>query len=245
MANSDTDHQQHLPEAKSLPVDQAARFRAASTPAILGKPRLLIGIDVDGVLADQITTVLPIVKIRHDVNLVYKDITHWRLPIRDSDIAQEIRNAQKRRDYVVGMGVHEGARRLLKFIRKCHRVIVITGRAGEAAVPWTTEWLTNNSLPYDEVIASSEAQKSKHGTDMLIDDFIGNILEFLRNTKGVAVLVDQPWNRERQELNASFGNSQRLFIVSGLLQLRRSWQKIEGAARTARDDTARPPHSMT
>ena len=209
----------------------------------LSKLRLFIGVDVDGVLADQVTSVLPIVKERHDVSLVYEDITHWQLPIKDSDIAQEIRYAQKHRDYVVGMGVHEGARSILKFVRKLHRVIVITARSGDAAVPWTTEWLRNNNLPYDEVVASGESQKSQHHTDVLIDDFIGNIREFLSNTKGVAVLVDQPWNRDRQELNKTFGSSQRLFVVSGLLQLRRSWQRIESAARAAKDDGTGASHS--
>ena len=156
-------------------------------------PRLVIGIDVDGVLADQIRGVLPRIAERHGVALAYDDVTDWRLPIRDSDIAREIVRAQEDRTYVLAMPVHEGARRLLRFIRKTHRIVVITARKGNAAIPWTTEWLKNNRLVYDEVVAASEARKSNHRTDVLIDDFAGNIDEYLRSTKGVAVLVDQPW----------------------------------------------------
>ena len=196
--------------------------------------RLVVGIDVDGVLADQITGVLPKIKERHDVTLTYDDITDWCLPIKDSDIKREILRAQEDRAYVLGMAAHEGARRLLKIVCKLHRVVVITARMGDAATPWTTEWLKKNNLPYDEVIASSESKKSEHRTDVLIDDFLGNIEEFLKNTTGVAVLVDQPWNRDRPASVEAFAAEGRLFIVPGLLELRMSWPGISNAARAAK-----------
>ena len=196
--------------------------------------RLVVGIDVDGVLADQISAVLPRIRERHDVTLTYGDVSDWLLPIKDSDIKQEILRAQKDRAYVVGMAPHEGARRLLTVIGNLHRIVVITARTGDAAIPWTTEWLRKNSLPYDEVIASSESRKSEHRTDVLIDDFIGNIEDFLRHTTGVGVLVDQPWNRDRSPLEEAFASEDRLFIVSGLLELRMSWPEIEKTARATK-----------
>jgi uncharacterized HAD superfamily protein len=195
--------------------------------------RLTVGIDVDGVLADQITGVLPKIKARHDVTLAYADVTDWELPIKSTNIAVEIVDAQTNREYVLGMAVHEGAKRVLTFIHELHRIVVITARKGDAASTWTAEWLRANQLPYDEVVAGSEAKKSDHRTDVLIDDYIGNISEFLTNTKGVAVLVDQPWNRKRESLDM-FSNAERLFIVSNLLELRISWAEIEEKARTAK-----------
>lgn len=187
--------------------------------------RLNIGIDVDGVLANQIAGVLPLIKERHDVTLTYGDITDWRLPIKDSDIAKEIVQAQENRDYVLNMRVHEGAKRVLKFLHRYNRLIVITARQGDAATTWTAEWLRRNKLPFDEVIGGTEAKKSDHRTDVLIDDYTGNVLEFLTNTDGVAVLVDQPWNRERADLE-SFIKAGRLFVVSNLLELRIAWPEI-------------------
>jgi uncharacterized HAD superfamily protein len=195
--------------------------------------RLNVGIDVDGVLADQITDVLPLVKARHNVTLGYADITDWQLPIKDSDIKREILRAQESREYVLGMRVHEGAKRTLAFLHKNHRLIIITARQGEAGAKWTTEWLQQHNLPYDEVIAGSEAKKSEHRTDVLVDDFIGNIDEFLTNTLGVAVLVDQPWNQERTNLER-FINEGRLFVISTLFELRISWADIAEKARAAK-----------
>lgn len=187
--------------------------------------RLKVGFDVDGVLADQITGVLPLVKQRHDVNLTYADITDWRLPINETDIAQEIVRAQQDHEYVVGMQVHEGAKRILDYLHETNRIVVITARQGEAASTWTAEWLRRNKLPYDAVVGGTEARKSEHRTDVLVDDYVGNVLEYLSNTRGVAVLVDQPWNRDRAAL-AEFIADSRVFIVSDLLEFRRRWPDV-------------------
>jgi 5'(3')-deoxyribonucleotidase len=199
--------------------------------------RLVIGIDVDDVLADQISGVLPRIKQRFDVGLTYADITDWRLPIRDTDIAQEIVAAQRDRDYVLDMHVHEGANRLLKFLHRTNRIVIITARQGEAAATWTAEWLRRNNLLYDEVVSGTEARKSEHRTNVLIDDYIGNLVEFLNNTNGVAVLVDQPWNRQRQALDA-FAEAKRLFVVANLHELLTCWPDVAEQAAPSREHVA-------
>src|SRR5262249_32133038 len=156
--------------------------------------------------------VLPLIRQRHDVDLKYKDITHWRLPIKTSDIAQEIVRAQEDRNYVLGMRAHEGAKRFLKLVHKAHRIVVITARKGDAGDPWTAQWLRKKGLPYDQVVAGAEARKSEHRTDVLVDDYDGNISEYLANTDGIAVLVNQPWNQDRESLK-SFVEAGRLYIV--------------------------------
>jgi 5'(3')-deoxyribonucleotidase len=202
--------------------------------------RLIIGFDVDGVLADQIAGVLPIIKERHDVTLTYADISDWRLPIKGTDIAQEIVRAQQDREYVLGMRVHEGARRILDFLHETHRIVVITARQGEAATTWTAEWLRRNKLPYDDVVGGMESRKSEHRADVLVDDYIGNVVEFLTNTNGLAVLVDQPWNRDRSDL-VPFVTTSRLFVVSNLLELRRLWPDVLATALARRMSRAQEP----
>jgi 5'(3')-deoxyribonucleotidase len=152
------------------------------------------------------------------VTLKYEDITDWRLPIESTDIAQEIVRAQEDRDYVVKMRVHEGVKRLLKSLHSVHRIVIMTARKGSAGAEWAVEWLRRNGLPYDEVVQGPEARKSEHRADVLIDDYIGNIDEYLSNTDGVAVLVDQPWNRDRDTLAPVIGDG-RLFVVKDLFEL--------------------------
>jgi uncharacterized HAD superfamily protein len=190
---------------------------------------LVIGIDVDGVLADQIRDVLPRIKARHGVALTRADIIDWRLPIASTDIAQEIELAQQDRRYVLRMRSHDGARRLLRFLYKHNRVLVVTARS-DASRDWTREWLNKNWLRYDDLETSGEAKKSAHGITVLIDDYLGNILEFLQNTNGVAVLVDQPWNQQRDALQP-FMRSGRVVVVRTLREVESRWSEIVDAVR--------------
>jgi uncharacterized HAD superfamily protein len=94
-------------------------------------------------------------------------------------------------------------------------VVVLTARAGDA-LAWSVEWLKENELPFDEIAGSEEAKKSLHGVDVLVDDYLGNVEEFLENASGTVVLVDQPWNRaERATLDrvCVFGSARRRYRV--------------------------------
>jgi uncharacterized HAD superfamily protein len=178
---------------------------------------LIIGVDLDGVLADQIDAVLPRIRDIFGLTLGREDITHWRLPVGDSDIAQEIERAQQNRNYVLRMRLHEGARSMLKALYWDNRIVLITARAAEAK-EWTQQWLYNHQLPHEELLNSKEEKKSVHGTDVLIDDYLGNVIEYLQNTEGVAILVDQPWNRERDDLRPLIDQG-RAFVVSKLIEI--------------------------
>jgi uncharacterized HAD superfamily protein len=190
---------------------------------------LVIGVDVDGVIADQIDGVLPRVHEAFGLTLRVEDITHWRLPIGDSDISKEIERAQQNQDYVLSMKLNDGARSMLKALYQDNRVVFITARSPEAK-EWTQQWVYNHGLPYDELLDSKEAKKSVHGTDVLIDDYLGNLMEYLQNTKGVAILVDQPWNRERDELRPLIDQG-RVFVVSKLIEIPAVVDRIKAARR--------------
>jgi uncharacterized HAD superfamily protein len=181
--------------------------------------RPLVGVDLDGVLANQIDGVLPIVKERFGVTLTYEDITHWRLPIESelgsSDIATEIVAAQSTREYVLSMPVHVDAEEMLGALGNAFRVVVLTARSGEA-LSWSEEWLRLNGLPFDELVGSTEAKKSLHGVDALVDDYLGNVEEFLSNSSGPAVLVDQPWNRAERDVLEPYLERTRVAVVSRL-----------------------------
>jgi hypothetical protein len=69
-------------------------------------------------------------------------------------------------------------------------------------------------------------KKSQLATDILIDDYIGNIKEFLDGTNGFAILLDQPWNRNRPDL-LHFMQNGRLLVISSLRQLPKLVKKIQ------------------
>lgn len=177
--------------------------------------RRTIGVDLDGVLANQIEGVLPRIRELYDIALTYEDITDWQLTTGPSDIAVEIVRSLTDESYVTGMPVHAGAGKMLDCLRQRHRVVIITAR-GPHALEWSERWLRAHRLHYDEIIGAKEAKKSIHGTDALVDDYLGNVQEFLASTQGVAVLVDQPWNRAGREVLDPHLSAGRLAIAPSL-----------------------------
>ena len=67
----------------------------------MGKRNYTIAVDVDGVLADQISGILPIIIKVQGVMLKYDEVTSWNLPINDTSIDIIIVNEQKKRSYIL------------------------------------------------------------------------------------------------------------------------------------------------
>ncbi len=154
---------------------------------------LVIGVDVDGVLGNQIDGVLPRVKARLGVSICYEDVTDWALPIGESNIKDEIERAVlEDPDFVLKMPVHAGAREALEALFPRHRILVLTSRPPEVRES-TRQWLERNRLSFDDIKSMADMRKSAWATDVLIDDYLGNVVEYLSNTNGIAILVDQPW----------------------------------------------------
>jgi uncharacterized HAD superfamily protein len=175
-----------------------------------------VGVDLDGVLADQITGLLPDIQTEFGIELTYADIVHWRLPVADTDIGAIILAALSANpDYLLGMALHPGGRELLLDLGQRYQVAIITARPKEVE-GLTREWLEAHGLHFDELHIAEEARKSLHDVDLLVDDYIGNVREFLGSTSHPAVLVDQPWNRdERSELEGADWSC-RLAIAASL-----------------------------
>lgn len=182
-----------------------------------------IGIDVDGVLGNQVVGVLPIIEEKYGKRLKYEDITEWRLPVNDSNIAEIIEEALEDKSYILEMPLHANAGKTIDRIGRRNKIFIITARQKESE-KWTKQWLFSNRVVYDKYINSRDVPKNAHSLDALIDDYLGHIREFLENTDGSAILFDQPWNHDREELKR-WENSGRLFVTEG-------WDGVVSAIET-------------
>jgi uncharacterized HAD superfamily protein len=177
-----------------------------------------IGIDVDGVLADQVGHILPRINDQFNLALSRESVTDWRLRLPGSDISREINSALADPDYVLTMPPLPGAKRMLNKLFPNHEIIVLTARP-EEALDWTQRWLEKHGLSFDRIVRATEARKSVHGCHVLVDDYLGNVREFLQNGNGVAVLVDQPWNRLGREPFQTWIQEGRLAVACELAQV--------------------------
>lgn len=185
----------------------------------VSKRKYTIAIDVDGVLADQIAGIIPIVKNEHKIDLQYEDIISWNLKIKKTSIDKIIINEQKERGYVLGMPMHAGAYEIVNKLIKHHYIAIATARPIDSD-HWTKEWLNNNKIPYDSYHNLKESGKhnASENFNILIDDYIGNIKSFLDKHDGKAILFSQPWNQKRTDL-MKYIDEGRLIVVT-------NWQDI-------------------
>jgi uncharacterized HAD superfamily protein len=175
---------------------------------------LVIGVDIDGVLGDQIAGIIPRVASDHSVHLTFDMIDDYRFTLGRVSIADEIAKAQASRDYVEKMPTFPGARQMLEALRQDHRVIIVTARAPETRDA-TRVWLARERLVHDGLVFTAEAGKSAHGLDVLVDDYLENLVDFLTNTTGLAILVRRPWNRKDEAL-LPFVASHRALVATRL-----------------------------
>jgi 5'(3')-deoxyribonucleotidase len=206
-----------LSAAVIMLVYHSARARAAQKRLRVKKAGPLVAVDIDGVLANQIDGILPRIQKRLGIRLSYDAITEWRLPLNGTDIAEEINAALDDDDYILSMPVHSGAQHLVNGLYPRATIDLVTARPPRTRSA-TLQWLSHHGFTFDELVNIKIEKKSSHRPDFLVDDYIGNIKEYLANTRGTAILVSQPWNKvtgNDREL-AEWVASGRLYIASDL-----------------------------
>ena len=167
---------------------------------------LLVGIDIDGVLADYtgaLRAVAPSLGIELDGSVPpkcwsmqeegwFSNRDDWKLchaaALREADTF----------DPIGGSTIAEQTRRLRE---AGHAVVILTARE---APPWqdeygddlvqrsTLDWLKAHSITYDEL--RFDGTKTGHQLDVLLDDAPHNITEYQDAGERV-VIFDQPYNR--------------------------------------------------
>ncbi|MCO6046159.1 hypothetical protein NG895_19845 [Aeoliella sp. ICT_H6.2] len=186
-----------------------------------------LAIDVDGVLANQIQNLLPIIKDKHDVELAHEDVKEWDLKVGDTDIAEIIRAEQQHKKYVQTMPVIAQASASVNALISKYKVVIVTARA-PVSDSWTKRWLQDNDIPFDDYVNIKEGSKQNIDIDawILIDDYLGNVEQYLDRSDGKAILFSQPWNQDRAHLQ-NYVDERRLFVASDWNQVRSLIAEIE------------------
>lgn len=169
----------------------------------LGYPSLfVVGVDVDGVLGEQVPPVLQRMSRKgNGVNLTKESITEWNFPIDDTDISKEIEEALLDPIFVREMPVVQGSTSAMEQLYKEYHVVIATSRPMETEQE-TKSWLKKN-FKFHEFVNTREVGKNIHGLSVLIDDNLENVRAFA-SSGGYALLFSQPWNRKIE--NEDFEN---------------------------------------
>lgn len=173
---------------------------------------LRIGVDVDGILADHLTALIPRLQERHGIALRWEEATQWQLPLGASNISAEFVAAMEDLGWVAGIPPYPDAVGVMSKLVGLGRVVIVTARP-QAARDITVAWLKRHRFAFHEVVCGLDVDKGGLNLDFLVDDYTGNIRRLLVAQRGVGVLVDRPWNRDGREELAALGGRGRFRVV--------------------------------
>jgi 5'(3')-deoxyribonucleotidase len=185
----------------------------------LGYPRLLVvGVDVDGVLGDQVSHVLNRLHgMGKAADIQKHNITDWNYPLDGTDIALEIENALLDKRFVKEMPVVPGSIDSMEHLHKKFHAVIATSRPNETE-PETIEWLRRN-FEFHEYVNARDIGKENLGLDVLIDDNIDNVKAFAASSH-YALLLSQPWNRNEDDVIKGLLKSKKVIRCS-------DWNDVE------------------
>ncbi|MFQ5924671.1 MAG: hypothetical protein ACE5IE_01565 [Dehalococcoidia bacterium] len=151
-----------------------------------------IGVDVDGVIGNQVPHLLRRVRHKYGIKMKKSDIKLWDQPMGHTNFEKEMEEAVLDRTFVLTMPLIRGAREGLERIASHNRVIIVTSRPPEADED-TIEWLNTKRLGFDEFINTHREGKLRAPIDVLVDDRLENVRDFALSGR-MAVMLSQPWN---------------------------------------------------
>jgi len=178
-----------------------------------------IAVDMDGVLVEQVIPVLEKLKQEMGVDLQKCDITDWEYPIKETNIKIEIERAELEEKFVRQMPPMEDAAEALQILSGKFNIVIATSR--ESSIDsWSRSWLDSHGIPYKELVNTRSQGKTLISVDLLIDDYIGNIEDFIRNgsLSRQAILFAQPWNHDTRRIND--------LVASGRVRIAHSWKTV-------------------
>ncbi|MHA2312699.1 MAG: 5' nucleotidase, NT5C type [Candidatus Thorarchaeota archaeon] len=174
-----------------------------------------IAIDVDGTIANQAEAMARWMNekyYREDTHkMTEDDVVKWNgwysywnndtLTHEKIGFIEEIHKAQKDRDFVMGHMTLPYAVREINMLREEHTIIIATNRAVHATLP-TKRWLKKNGIGWDEYISTTDTGKGVVQANILIDDFVPNLIQFYHAARnrpahtGYGILACQKWSKD-------------------------------------------------
>ena len=159
------------------------------------KKILKIGIDIDGVIADLVSAMLPTLSEISGYSVTHADITEYDIgkALKIEGQMACVWKAVYDDAFLINVPAIKGALDGLNRISN-HTIILITGRPMETQIA-TEQWLKNKLIKYDRLIFS---QQGKHIYCDDIDMFIEDQYEEAYNMVAAGIptiLFNQPWNQ--------------------------------------------------
>ncbi|MFC1860150.1 hypothetical protein ACFLYC_01060 [Chloroflexota bacterium] len=158
--------------------------------------RLAIGIDIDGVIVDLGTAMLPLLSEVCARPVLYQDLCSWdlgeALSIDEETMAhtwERLFNSDLLRHAPPIKGAVESISTLSK-----HEIWLVTSRP-MSTESLTLSWLHDNKVSYDHIVFNRRGDKLSVGPkfNVFVEDFLDETIT-IADAGIFTILFDQPWN---------------------------------------------------
>lgn len=183
-------------------------------------PLIFVGVDIDGVLGEQVPHVLKWLREKKGINHNKRkeDIKSWTEPITSEiTIDTAIEDALLNEEFVEEMPVVLGSTKAMEEMYDKYHIVIASARPSEAEEA-TKRWLRKH-FKYHEYVNTREIGKHQLGLDILIDDNLENIKKFCQSGGRFAVIFNQPWNQ-------SIDNEIRRLMNEGKVVRCNTWEEV-------------------
>jgi 5'(3')-deoxyribonucleotidase len=155
---------------------------------------MVLGIDIDNTLADTDAKIRQLIKLRFGISSRRRQISSWSysdsLGIAQGDEKKIFWDFHK--NHISSLTLLEGAKKGLEILNFSYEICLITSRPFWTIFS-TKKWLTNHKIRYTSLVFTKDKSKYFSNFFALIDDNGDTALDFAQS-KGVALLMDRPWN---------------------------------------------------
>ena len=161
--------------------------------------RLVIGMDLDGVIVDYVTATLPLLSKVCNRPISYQDL-------RSRDLGEALNIDEKRVAYIWEQIIFTDLLRYAPPIKGAipalstlsgHDIWLVTGRP-TSMQSLTVSWLNERNIKYDRIAFDSDKTAGKLSLERDCDVFVEDQLEVasvIAEAGVFTLLLDQPWNQ--------------------------------------------------
>lgn len=160
------------------------------------RAKLNIGVDIDGVIADQVSGVLPLVNYQLGTSYKFEDWKWWNFisDVSDIGIGELLRLMEISWEKETIPLMEEGIVKTLHEIKKIGRLTIISARTFKSHSK-VIETLQRWGIDYDAIVLlTGKEEKQDYPLDVLIDDH-----PTIGYSEMPLIVIDQPWNQEIKE----------------------------------------------
>jgi uncharacterized HAD superfamily protein len=163
---------------------------------------LRIAVDLDGVLADTITSFCRILNKRYSTHFTVESFDRWNAwqnaGISEDEFFRTLDETWF--DWKTIPAMEENLSEKVNQLGRFGRVDVVTGRSPET-VPYANSWLKEQHIPFDQFIRTQSTNaKVKLNYDIFIDDSADLMALIASTLDSHGILYTQPWNKKAPEM---------------------------------------------